>query len=191
LFCEQTFGKIIAVMNVKKTFQTLIVCILTGLVATNVSSFNLHVFHTSLTRIDYNAKQKILEISIQLFTHDLVPLLEKKSGRRIDLEKTPDIDKLIFSYLNENFVLKDDMGETKKIKWVGKELDVDTTRVYVEISTDKSPEGFNLQNTIFFESFPEQTNLVIARFDDKKADLLFKAGDKFQEIKQTVSSKEK
>jgi predicted RNA-binding protein len=191
LFCEQTFGKIIAVMNVKKTFQTLIVCILTGLVATNVSSFNLHVFHTSLTRIDYNAKQKILEISIQLFTHDLVPLLEKKSGRRIDLEKTPDIDKLIFSYLNENFVLKDDMGETKKIKWVGKELDVDTTRVYVEISTDKSPEGFNLQNTIFFESFPEQTNLVIARFDEKKADLLFKAGDKFKEIKQTVSSKEK
>ena len=191
MFCEQTFGKIIAVMNVKKTFQTLIVCILTGLVATNVSSFNLHVFHTSLTRIDYNAKQKILEISIQLFTHDLVPLLEKKSGKRIDLEKTPDIDKLIFSYLNENFVLKDDMGETKKIKWVGKELDVDTTRVYVEISTAKSPEGFNLQNTIFFESFPEQTNLVIARFDDKKADLLFKAGDKFQEIKQTVSSKEK
>jgi len=191
LFCEQTFGKIIAVMNVKKTFQTLIVCILTGLVATNVSSFNLHVFHTSLTRIDYNAKQKILEISIQLFTHDLVPLLEKKSGKRIDLEKTPDIDKLIFSYLNENFVLKDDMGETKKIKWVGKELDVDTTRVYVEISTNKSPEGFNLQNTIFFESFPEQTNLVIARFDEKKADLLFKAGDKFQEIKQTVSSKEK
>lgn len=141
--------------------------------------------------MDYNAKEKIIETSIQLFTHDLVPLLEEKTGKRIDLEKTPDVDKLIFNYLNENFVLKDEKGETKKIKWVGKEIDVDTAWIYVEISTDKSPENFSLQNTLFFESFPEQTNLVIARFDGKKSDLLFKAGDKFKEIKPTIVSEEK
>jgi hypothetical protein len=32
---------------------------------------------------------------------------------------------------------------------------------------------------------------VIARFDEKKSDLLFKVGDKFKEIRQTVSSVEK
>lgn len=150
-----------------------------------------HRYHTSLTRMDYNAKEKIIETSIQIFTHDLVPLLEQRSKKRIDLEKTPGIDKLIFDYLSENFILKDNKGEAKKIKWVGKELDVDTARVYVEISSDKSPDGFSLRNTLFFESFPEQTNLVLARFDEKKADLLFKVGDKFKEIKQTVSSEEK
>lgn len=141
--------------------------------------------------MDYNAKEKIIETSIQLFTHDLVPLLEAKSKKRVDLEKTPDVDKLIFNYLSENFILKDSKGEIKKIKWVGKEIKVDTAQVYLEISTDKSPDGFSLQNTIFFESFPEQTNLVIARFDEKKSDLLFKVGDKFKEIRQTVSSVEK
>ena len=150
-----------------------------------------HRYHTSLTRMDYNAKEKIIETSIQLFTHDLVPLLEAKSKKRVDLEKTPDVDKLIFNYLSENFILKDSKGEIKKIKWVGKEIKVDTAQVYLEISTDKSPDGFSLQNTIFFESFPEQTNLVIARFDEKKSDLLFKVGDKFKEIRQTVSSVEK
>ncbi len=162
-----------------------------ALAASGVTPSNLHRYHTSLTRMDYNAKEKIVETSIQLFTHDLVPLLEQRTKRKIDLEKTADIDKLIFNYLSENFILKDDKGETKKIKWVGKEIDVDTARVYLEISSDKSPAGFSLQNTLFFESFPEQTNLVIARFDEKKADLLFKVGDKFKEIKQIISSEAK
>lgn len=141
--------------------------------------------------MDYNAKDKIIETSIQLFTHDLAPVLEEKSGRKIDLEKTPDIDRLIFNYLSENFVLKDEKGEPKKIKWVGKELEVDTIWVYVEIATTQNPDGFNLQNTIFFESFPEQTNLVTVRFDEKKTDLLYKAGDKFKEIRETIGSVEK
>lgn len=174
----------------KSLFITLLLFSLAS-TASSVSMFNSHRYHTSLTRMDYNAKERIIETSIQLFTHDLVPLLERKSGKPVDLEKTPDVDRLIFDYLSENFALKDEKGETKKIKWVGKELDVDTARVYVEIPSEKSPEGFSLENTLFFESFPEQTNLVIARFDGKKSDLLFKVGDKFKEIKPTVSTDEK
>lgn len=176
--------------NVKFLF---IIVLFISLVSTasKASMFDSHRYHTSLTRMDYNPKEKIIETSIQLFTHDLVPLLEQRSGKRVDLEKTPDVDRLLLDYLNENFILKDEKGDAKKIKWVGKELDVDTARVYVEISGEKSPEGFSLENTLFFESFPEQTNLVIARFDGKKSDLLFKVGDKFKEIKPTVSTEEK
>ncbi len=178
-------------MKVTKSLLLTFLVLQLFLTASGFTSLNSHRYHTSLTRMDYNAKEKIIETSIQIFTHDLIPLLEQRTKRRIDLEKTPDIDKLIFNYLGENFLLKDNKGETKKIKWVGKELDVDTARIYVEISSDKSPDGFSLQNTLFFESFPEQTNLVIARFDEKKADLLFKVGDKFKEIKQTISTEEK
>jgi hypothetical protein len=191
LFHKQTLGKIISSMNVKKTFQVLIACIFISFSIVNAASFKLHRYHTSLTRMDYNAKEKSIETSIQLFTHDLVPLLEQRTKKKIDLEKTPGIDKLIFEYLSENFILKDDKGEIRKIKWVGKEVDVDTAWVYLEIPSEKSPDGFKLQNTIFFESFPQQTNLVIARFDEKKSDLLFKVGDKTKEIKQTISSAEK
>jgi len=178
-------------MKITITFSIAFLVLLLALAADGVTSLNSHRYHTTLTRMDYYAKEKIIETSIQIFTHDLVPLLEEKTKKRIDLEKTSDVDKLIFNYLSENFILKDDKGKTKKIKWVGKELDVDMARVYIEISSDKSPDGFSLQNTLFFESFPEQTNLVIARFDEKKADLLFKVGDKFKEIKQTISSAEK
>jgi hypothetical protein len=134
--------------------------------------------------MDYNEKEKLVEISLQLFTHDLVPILEQKAKKRVDLEKTPEVDKLILEYLNENFVLKNKNGEALALRWVGKELKVDTARVYVEIVSAESPAGASLQNTLFFESFPEQTNLVIARFDGKKADLMFRVGDKFKEIKE-------
>jgi hypothetical protein len=158
------------------------------LVSLNPTSFaaesenRSHTYHTSLTRIDYNADQKLFEISIQLFTHDLQPLLEKRKGSRIDLEKTPGVDKLILDYLNENFILSNKSGEMKKFKWVGMETDIDAVWVYLETPSTESPEGFNLQNTIFFESFAEQANLVVCYFADKKADLVFKAGDRIKAI---------
>ena len=144
-----------------------------------------HTYHTSLTRIDYDEKEKLVEISIQMFPHDLIPVLEKLTKKNIDLEGKSDIDDIIIKYLNENFTLKDKNGEIKKLVWVGKELQADTIFVYVQIPLEKDFDGFELQNTLFFESFPEQTNLVIARAKEKKTDLLFKVGDKVKEIKLT------
>jgi hypothetical protein len=145
--------------------------------------FSSHRFHTSLTRIDYNEEQKLLEITIQVFNHDLVSVLKSKNGKPVDLEKTPDIDKLIFDYLNENFVLTNANGETKTLKWIGKDSDADSARIYLETNSADNLEGYKLKNTIFFESFPEQKNLVVCRYDGKKSDLMFKVGDKVKEIK--------
>ena len=158
-----------------------------ALIAFFISPARAHRYHTSLTRMDYNAKEKLVEISIKLFTHDLAPVLEKQAKKPVDLEKTPDVDRLIFDYLNQNFILKNKNGESQKLVWVGKELDVDTVVVYVEIPLEKNFENFSLQNSIFFETFPEQTNLVTARFGETKSDLLFKVGDKFKVIRKAVS----
>jgi len=141
-----------------------------------------HTFHTSLTRMDYNAREKLAEISIQLFTHDLVPALERFTKKNVDLEKTPDLDKIILRYLDANFVLKDRKGETKKLVWVGKQQRVDTVYVYVQIPLEEDFADYSLQNTIFFESFPKQANLVVARCGEKKADLLYKIGDREKQI---------
>lgn len=141
-----------------------------------------HRYHTSLTRMDYNAEDKNVEITIQLFIHDLEKALERFAKKRIDVGKSADIDKIIEKYLSENFVLKNKKGENLKLKWVGKELNVDTALVYLETASEESIEGYNLQNSIFFESFAEQTNLLIARFENKKVDLLYKVGDKFKVI---------
>lgn len=172
-------------MKVNKLFRVLVI-ILCLAISTQLNfalplKFKAHTYHTSLTRIDYNAEQKIYEITIQLFTHDLIPLLEKRAGKNIDLDKK-DQDSNILGYLSQNFVLTNDKGESKKLNWVGKEIDTDTVWVYVETPATEGLENYQLQNTIFFESFPEQTNLVVCRYEGKKADLLFKVGDKTKTI---------
>ena len=141
-----------------------------------------HTYHTSLTRMDYNAKDKNIEISIQLFIHDVLPMLERRLKKRVDIEKTAEVDTEIFKYLSETFVFQNKKSEAQKLKWVGKEFENDVVHVYVEIPFEESMEGTRLQNTIFFESFPQQTNLVVARFGEKKIDLLYKAGDRFKDL---------
>jgi hypothetical protein len=182
LFTEKTFGKMLRIMKVYQLLSAFFIYTLLALSATNVFSLNPHRYHTTLTRIDFNPEQKTFEISIQLFKHDLEPLLERKYKTRIDFEKTQGIDALILNYLNEEFVLTDKAGKTKHLKWVGREMDVDTIWIYLETDTTETPEGYSLRNTLFFESFPEQSNLVICRYEGKKADLMFKVGDKVKKI---------
>jgi hypothetical protein len=159
--------------------------------ATSAFSFNRHKYHSSLTRIDYNSHEKLFEVSIQLFTHDLMPLLEKRKRKKIDLQKTAGIDQSIMDYLNENFVLFDKNGVAKKLKWVGKEIDTEAVWIYLETPSKEAPVGYNLRNTIFFESFAEQTNFVVCRFEDKKTDLMFKVGDKIKEIRVAAGNNSK
>jgi hypothetical protein len=141
-----------------------------------------HTFHTTLTRIDYNEKEKVAEISIQIFTHDLSPTLETITKKRVDFEKTKDIDKLIFDYVKKNFIIKNQKGEIKELVWVGFEFEVNTVFVYVQAEMPEGMEDSKLQNSLFFEHFKEQSNLVICKFGEKKADLAFKVGDGFFSI---------
>jgi hypothetical protein len=156
--------------------------VLVSVFAMSVSGNAFHTFHTSLTRMDYNEKEKLIEITIQLFTHDLVPVLEKKAGSAIDLEKDADNDNILLDYLDENFILNRNGVSIGKLAWVGKETKVDRVYVYVEIPYEGSFENLELKNSIFFESFPAQTNLVTFHFGDSKADLVFKIKDKFKKF---------
>jgi len=148
----------------------------------NIFPSSLHRFHASLTRMDYNSKKQVLEITIQLFIHDLVPVLEKHNKVGIDLEKTAGIDKIILDYLNKNFVLKTKSGETKQLEWVGKELEVDSAYIHAVIPLPEGLEGSSLQNTIFFETFKEQTNRVNVHNDRQSAALIYITGDNSKEI---------
>ncbi len=139
-----------------------------------------HTYHTSLTRIDFNKETKSLEIEINLFNHDLEKVLETKYKKRVDFEKTKEIDKLLFDYVSDTFIIKDSNDSKKKLVWVGKEIKTDLTTVFVEIAEIEKLEGLKLRNNIFIESFAEQTNLITIHSEDKKYDLVFSAGDDFK-----------
>lgn len=150
------------------------------LAAVFVAESAAHNYHTSLTRIDFNKAEKSLEIEINLFNHDLEKVLEMKNNKRIDFEKSKEMDKMLFDYLNETFIIRDEKKAKKKLVWVGKKIDVELTTVFVEVTEIEHIEKLELHNKIFFESFEEQVNLVTLHSADKKYDLAFKVGDSFR-----------
>lgn len=141
-----------------------------------------HTYHTSLTRMDYNAEKSLLEITIRVFNHDLRPVLEKVGKRSIDLGSSPGVDDLIRGYFKQNFEIKDKNGLPLEMNWVGKELENDRAFLYFEIPTKEIPEGYSVKNSIFFESFKKQTNLIVLRAEKKKCDLVFVVGDSYKQL---------
>lgn len=141
-----------------------------------------HRFHTSLTRVEYNQKEKIVEITVQTFSHDLEDALEKAVGKRVNLDKTPDIGDIIVKYLAGNFVLKNGKGETKQLRWIGKEQQTDAVWLYLEADMPEGITGATLENRFLFERFSDQVNLVSCHYDDKRTDLVFRPNDKPQNL---------
>ncbi len=158
------------------------------LIAAFAASSFAHNYHTSLTRIDFNKKEKSLEIEINLFNHDLESVLVKRNAKRINLEKSKETDKLLFEYLKENFIVVDSSGNVKNPVWIGKEILNDMTTVFIEIGSIENLDGLKLQNKIFFESVAEQVNLVTIHSDIEKFDLEFKKGDDFKDFKMITQT---
>lgn len=138
-----------------------------------------HRYHTSLTRIDYDADEKLAEITMQVFTNDIEDALRKKNGdkQQIHLDKTPKIDEMILNYLSDRFVLKNRAGETKKLRWIGLQTENDVTLFFVETPMPEGLDGATLENSILNDQFDDEVNLVTTRFGGAKTDLVFKTND--------------
>ncbi|MGI8656042.1 MAG: DUF6702 family protein [Pyrinomonadaceae bacterium] len=157
--------------------------LLAGVVFLSVSpTASAHTFHTSLMRLEYNAKEQNVEISVQVFAHDLETVLSKRAGKRIRLDKSPDAASLTLAYLQDTFAIKNRDGQTKTLAWVGMESEADAVMLYVETKMPEGITGAQARDQIFFDLLEDQINLVNVRYDGKRNDLVFKPGDGFKSL---------
>jgi hypothetical protein len=147
-----------------------------------------HTFHTSLMSIEYNRQEQLVEISLQVFSHDLENILTRRNGKKVRIDKTPDATTLILAYLQEAVNLKNSAGETKHLSWVGMETKADRVWLYFESKMPEGLSGAQLRNRIFFDLLDDQVNLVHLKDEDKKSDLVFKPGDAFKPLFETAKN---
>lgn len=145
---------------------------------------SFHAFHTSLTEIQYNAKEKSLEISIRMFTDDLeVALTKANNGQKVMIGGKNDNSEAILSkYLQQHFAIITPQKQKKAIVIIGKELEGDATWVYVEIPNSQDLKGHILYNNVMQEVFDDQSNLVNFFYLGNKKTYLFNAKTKSVEI---------
>ena len=142
-----------------------------------------HRYHTSVTRLEYNAEERLVEITVQTFADDVESALGKRSGApgSVRLDLSPKTNALVLDYLRNVLVLKSGSAELE-LQWIGMELKGYTVWIYLQA---KAPEGISktsLHNKLLFELFTDQVNIVNVINNGKRSSLVFKRGDSAKQL---------
>lgn len=126
------------------------------------SLFLNHPFHVSVCEINFNEGSKSLEITHKIFLDDLENALKDEYGGKIDLMNIRNpgkIDEMVKNYVSNHFIVSVDEKEVSA-NFIGSEVEEDAMWVYLEVPKVKRLSEIKVQNTILFQQFADQVNLV-------------------------------
>jgi hypothetical protein len=152
----------------------------TSILSIIIFLFSAHEFHLSLTEIRHNSETRSLEVSIKLFTDDLLLALEQAGAPKMELgteNEPPEANELIESYLKAHFKLMVN-GKPTEFTYLGKEAELDATWCFVEVKDVKKVQAIEVQNTLLLEAFDDQTNMINLNINGRKKSGLARKGSK-------------
>ncbi len=130
-----------------------------------------HKFYVSLVQLDHNDKNASLEITMKIFTDDLENALKEKSGLLLKLGtqyELPESDSILVNYILDNFKLRLN-GQDLIINYIGKEVDLDVTWCYLEVTGVKLIEKMEITDKMLTEIFEDQSNLIKVKYKGKES----------------------
>jgi hypothetical protein len=128
----------------------------------------------SVSQAEYNVKSNRLEVGLKVFTDDLERVIYSRSNQKLLLNQPADRQKaadFLVSYLPEQFELIQ-KGKKMSLFFVGLEPGPDETWVYFEIKMPGNG-SFEVKNTIFFDEFPAQINILHLEINQKNLSYYF------------------
>ena len=164
-------------------FKWIGICLILWMPASN--GFEMHDRHNSLhplyvtvSEFNYNAKDRVIEISCKIFTNDFEAALEKTFHTKVDLSMPSDkktADKLVNEYVQKHLQLKVD-GKPVIIEFVGSEKETDATWSYFQVGNIvAAPKKMEITNSLLYDSFDGQINIMhVSVSGDRKSQKLDK-----------------
>lgn len=150
-----------------------------------LSSFvSKHKYYLSLTEVHVNTEKHTLDVSSKLFIDDLEFELGKIANKKIDLStstKNKEVEVLLFNYLNKNFKVNVG-GDLQKMEYVGYEVENDAVWCYMEVTNFKGAGTVSILNSLLYQSFPEQSNLINVTWDGELKSARLSNPDKMAEF---------
>ena len=123
----------------------------------------LHPMHVTVTEIEFNEKNKALQIMSRLFIDDAeltmsnyykqpsLDILNPKGGLTVD--------QMMTEYLKQHLRISLD-NKDQAIKYLGHEKEGDVFILYLEVSNIKKWKTIQISNDVFMETHEDQSNLV-------------------------------
>ena len=121
-----------------------------------------HPIFVSVTTVEANAKENILEISSRLYTEDMEAVLKKLNGKTIDLingKDRTDINNRVKDYMQQHFKLLVN-GKSLKTTYLGFEKDSDAIIVYLQVNGNVNTPAFHVYNSLLYDHTSEQLGLM-------------------------------
>lgn len=130
--------------------------------ASFVEPKSFHPFFVSVTEIQYNKKEKILEISCKIFTDDFEKTLRQNYNTRIDLLNPTDktaMGKLVTDYIRKHLRITAD-AKPLQLQFVGYEKDEEATWCYFQVTNIATVKKIDITDNLLYEYKKEQINIL-------------------------------
>lgn len=124
--------------------------------------WRMHPYYVSMTEIEFNPKEKKLEISVRIFTDDLEKALARSCGCKTDLlspAKKEAMKPVLDAYLKNKLGIAVN-GKAVSYTFLGFEKEEESTWSFLEVSVDKTPDQLTVTNLLLYEIQKQQSNLV-------------------------------
>jgi len=154
----------------KKLFSTFIIL----LIAATLTSAGVHKYYVSVFQIEYSVKKKELQVTGRIFIDDLEKSLNTKHGKKFNIgtsREDPEATAIITQYLADKVSIKVN-GKAVAFKFLAKEVEDDQLVCYLTVPAPKKIETIEVRNTVLFEMFRTQQNMINAKVGTERKSLL-------------------
>jgi hypothetical protein len=130
----------------------------------------IHPFFVSMTDINYNNKEKELEISVRIFTDDLENTLRKYHGTKIDILHPADIKQMngfVDEYIQKHLQLQVN-GSPVQMSFLGYEEQSESIWSYFEVKNVNDVQKLSIVNSLLHDYNTNQVNMIHAKANDKE-----------------------
>jgi hypothetical protein len=125
--------------------------------------FSVHPLHISVTEINFDEKEKQLEIMMRVFVDDLEQTMRKRLQQPeldiTDIKGGQTLDQMMKAYIDGRFKISLD-SKPQVVNYLGHEREGDAFIFYIEVAKVKKWKTIQVQNQLLTEMFDDQSNLV-------------------------------
>ncbi len=118
-----------------------------------------HPYHVSFMEMELNNNEKIVEVSLKVFSDDLQQAVNRTSKHRVKLGgELSDVDELAVKQYIEKHVVPSVNGKPVDLQFLGVESFPDNMWIYFYFNAPDST--FTLRNSLLFDLYDDQENRV-------------------------------
>jgi hypothetical protein len=129
-----------------------------------------HPIYVTVTEIDHNAKENILEVSCKIFTNDFEKTLRMKRNSKIDLLNPlmkKEMEKLVANYILQHLKISID-GKPAVLNFIGYEQAEECIESYFQVDGVTMLKQLNVEDDLLYEYKSEQISLLHVIVDGKR-----------------------